>query len=301
MKKLNLSRLAVAAFALLHFASPAPAQAAPQRRAAKRGAPAPAAAQPQKTNAPAQTRQGAATTTDTGAGGTPAGAPTANASKKNARSGGDTPPTANAGASDEAEASGVRYGYEFKQPGSYLFRVQIEHDAAGRGRVTFERQVDTGPITEEFKFSPAALARVAKLWESLGALEPEGGYQSEKQFPHMGTTRLQLTRAGRTRSAEFNWTEHPEAEALAKEYRNAAEQAILAFELAVALENQPLETPKLLTRFERLVEVKGLSDARQMAPLLRQLREDERVPLVARNHAARLLKKLEKAEKQESR
>ena len=69
---------------------------------------------------------------------------------------------------------------------------------------------------------------------------------------------------------------------------------MLVFELGVALENQPLEMPKLLGRFERLVEIGGLSDPQQLIPLLRELGEDERVPLVARNHAGRLLKKLQK-------
>jgi hypothetical protein len=37
-----------------------------------------------------------------------------------------------------------------------------------------------------------------------------------------------------------------------------------------------------------------LSDPYQLVPLLKDLLTDERIPLIARNHAGRLLKKIEK-------
>ena len=216
--------------------------------------------------------------------------------KKNARAAEPAPsPTATPKpVADAAPADQTRYVYEFAQPGSFLQRVRIEHDSAGRGRVTFERQVDTEELTDPFEFSPAAFKRVKARWDALRFLDGEGSYQSEKQFPHMGTTRLGMADGKRQRTTEFNWSHDPEASALAKEYRNAAEQALLVFEVGVALENQPLEMPKLLNRFERLVEIGGLSDPQQLVPVLRELESDERVPLVARNHAGRLLKKLQK-------
>jgi hypothetical protein len=38
----------------------------------------------------------------------------------------------------------------------------------------------------------------------------------------------------------------------------------------------------------------ALSDPKQLVPLLKELRTDEHIPLIARNHADRLLKKIEK-------
>ncbi|MDT7688749.1 MAG: hypothetical protein QOE46_1508, partial [Acidobacteriota bacterium] len=43
-----------------------------------------------------------------------------------------------------------------------------------------------------------------------------------------------------------------------------------------------------------LIERKYLSDSQQLIPLVRTLTEDERVPLIGRNQAARILKKLQK-------
>ena len=47
---------------------------------------------------------------------------------------------------------------------------------------------------------------------------------------------------------------------------------------------------------EILVERDEISDREQFAPLLRDLTTDERIPLMARNHAERLPKKIEKSQ-----
>jgi hypothetical protein len=103
-----------------------------------------------------------------------------------------------------------------------------------------------------------------------------------------------MTRGERTRTAEFNWTHDPNAEALVKEYRRAADQAIFIFDINLSRENLPLNAPKLMDQLESLLKMNGLSDPQQLVPLLRELYMDERIPLIARNHAERLLKKIEK-------
>jgi hypothetical protein len=57
---------------------------------------------------------------------------------------------------------------------------------------------------------------------------------------------------------------------------------------------QPLNAPQLLNEMETLLVRDGLSDPHQLVPLLKELRTDEHIPLIARNHADRLLKKIEK-------
>ena len=61
-----------------------------------------------------------------------------------------------------------------------------------------------------------------------------------------------------------------------------------------ARENRPLDAPKLMDQLETLVTRDGLSDPQQLLPLLRELKIDERIPLIARNHAGRILKKIQK-------
>jgi hypothetical protein len=78
------------------------------------------------------------------------------------------------------------------------------------------------------------------------------------------------------------------------EYRKAADQAILIFDIAVARENQPLNAPKLMETMESLLKRDALSDPRQLLKLLHDLSTDEHIPLIARNHALRLIKKIQK-------
>jgi hypothetical protein len=57
---------------------------------------------------------------------------------------------------------------------------------------------------------------------------------------------------------------------------------------------QPLNAPQLLNEMEMLLNSNGLSDPYQLVPLLTELKTDEHIPLIARNHADRILKKIEK-------
>ncbi len=193
----------------------------------------------------------------------------------------------------ESDADSITYSYEFTKPEFFISRVFIEHDANGRGKITFERKFNE-PVIDPVELSPAAIARIKALWEALRFLDSDKSYQSDKDYPHLGTTRLRMKQGTRNRLAEFNWTGDKDAFALANEYKRAANQAIFIFDITLARENQPLEAPKLMTQLDNYLRRNELSDPQQLVPLLRDLSTDERIPLMARNHAGRLLKKIEK-------
>jgi hypothetical protein len=188
----------------------------------------------------------------------------------------------------------AQYSYEFSQPQFYIRHIIIEHDAQGHGKISFERLNEDTPIEELVEISPVALARIAALWEALHFLDSNTNYQSDKQFPHLGTMRIQMKQGTRSRTAEFNWTNNHDASALVNEYRRVADQVVFVFDISVARENQPLNTPKLMETLEWLLKRDGLSDPKQLIPLLKEISTDEHIPLIARNHAIRLLKTIEK-------
>jgi hypothetical protein len=212
--------------------------------------------------------------------------------KQNARE--KPEPAAESASTNEANPDDTRYVYEFQQPDFLVSRIRIEHDSQGRGRIQFLRKGNDDSFEEELELSEVATARIKSLWDALKFLDSNADYQAEKQFPHLGTIKLEMKQGGRDRSAQFNWTNDPNAKALAAEYWRAADQAILVFDISVSRENLPLEAPKLMDKLDMLLARNGLSDPRQLIPLLRDLTTDERVPLIARNHASRLLKKIEK-------
>jgi hypothetical protein len=202
--------------------------------------------------------------------------------------------TTGASATAKEDANATRYVYEFRQPDFFVYFIHIEHDDSGRGLIRFERRSDTEQITDPFELSPAALERIRARLAALNFLDSTDNYQGERNYPSQGKTRFTLRQAGRERTAEFNYSKNADAQGLAEEYRRASEQALFVFDIKIALESQPLETPKLINRLESLLNRDYLSDKQQLAPLLRELSVDERVPLVGRNQAARLLKKLDK-------
>ncbi len=203
-----------------------------------------------------------------------------------------TPPAAAPTAIAENKNDGVKYTYEFSQPKFVVKHIVLEHDTNGRGTVKFERLNEDTPIVEPLALSATALARINSAWQGLQFLDSNTDYQADKQFPHLGTMRIGMEQGTRKRVAEFNWTQNADASTLVTEYRRAADQAILIFDISVARENQPLNAPKLMEVMESYLKREALSDPEQLLPLLQELSTDEHIPLIARNHALRLIKKI---------
>jgi hypothetical protein len=184
----------------------------------------------------------------------------------------------------------TRYQYEFAQKDFFVSQIVIKHDALGRGQISFRHKNDETPIVDPVELSPGALSRIFGLWDKLRFLDSTEDYQSSKNFAHLGTYKLIMDDGSRQRTAEFNWSNNSHAWSLAQEYRRVADQAIFVFDMNVARENQPLNAPGLLNQLESLYKRNGLSDPRQLVPLLQELSTDEHIPLIARNQAGRLLK-----------
>jgi hypothetical protein len=188
----------------------------------------------------------------------------------------------------------TRYQYEFEQKNFFISQIVIEHDALGRGKISFKHKNEETPIVEPVELSTGAIGRIFGLWNNLRFLDSTEDYQSSKNFAHLGTYKLIMDDGKRHRTAEFNWSNNPNAWSLAQEYRRVADQAIFVFDINVARQNQPLNAPGLLNQLESLYKRKGLSDPSQLVPLLQELSTDEHIPLIARNQAGRLLKQFEK-------
>lgn len=188
----------------------------------------------------------------------------------------------------------TRYSWEFTKPEFLVSHIVIEHDASGRGKITFEHRDEATPIVEPIELSTAALGRIFGLWSELRFLDSNENYQTAKSFAHLGVYHLRMDDGQRKRTAEFNWSDNRQAWTLTNEYRRVSNQAILVFDLKLAREMQPLNAPGLMDEMEGYLKRDDLSDPYQLVPLLRDLFTDERIPLIARNHADRLLKKIEK-------
>ena len=208
-----------------------------------------------------------------------------------------TPTTENAARSEPTPAINgvaVKYIYEFSQPDFYVNHIWIEHDQSGKGTIKFTRKNEDAEVVEPLQLSTTAATRVLGLWDSLKFLESDTNYQSSQHYAHLGVMKIGMERGEQKRVTQFDWTHNTEAANLVAEYRRAADQAIMVFDIQIARENQPLNAPKLMEGIESLLKRNGLSDPKQLLPLLTDLTTDERVPLIARNHAQRLIKQINK-------
>jgi hypothetical protein len=188
------------------------------------------------------------------------------------------------------------YVYEFSQPNFVVNHIIIEHDEKGKGTITFEKKESSGdPITDPIQLTQVTLDKINKLFETLNFLASTEQYQSPlRDYGHLGNHQVTLRKDSQERTAKYNWTENKEAKALVDEYRKIGEEYIWYFDMNISRENQPLEAPGLVNRLDSLLKRNEISDPSQMLPYLKDLSNDERIPLLARNHVARLIKDIEK-------
>lgn len=188
------------------------------------------------------------------------------------------------------------YFYEFSQPDFQISQIFIEHDENGKGKITFLKKNFGETVTDPIQLSAAALERIKQALGNLDFLNSNENYQYEKDYSHLGNMKFTVKKDGRERFAKFNYTTNKDAKALADEYRKIGQQYVWKFDINVARENQPLEAPRLMDALDWFIKRDEISDVTQLTPFLRELSNDERLPLIARNHAARLVKTIEKTE-----
>jgi hypothetical protein len=211
--------------------------------------------------------------------------------KRNERPASDRKP----GASKPAALIDPTYFYEFSQPEFDIKKIVIEHDDSGRGTITFTKRMFGDTVTDPITVSLAALERINAAYSALNFIDSRESYQYEKDYSHLGVMTFKLKKGGQERTVVFNFTVNKDAKALADEYRKLANQFIWMFDISVARENQPLESPRLLDSLDGLLRRNEISDPSQMISLLNGMKDDERIPLIARNHAAKLVERIGKA------
>lgn len=187
------------------------------------------------------------------------------------------------------------YFYEFSQPNFIVSKITIEHDENGNGKIYFLKKDWDKADSDPIQISPTALERIKKAFAELDFLNSTESYQYERDYSHLGNVVIKLRQNGRERETKFNWTSNLKARALYDEYRKISNQYMWIFDMNVARVNQPLNAPKLMDLLDRYVQRNEISDAVQMIPYLKELADDERIPLIARNHATRLVTQIAKA------
>ena len=187
------------------------------------------------------------------------------------------------------------YFYEFEKPEFLISRVRIEHDENGLGQIAFRKKDFEEDIVEPLHLSAETIRKLKENWAELNFLESSESYQSKRDYAHLGTMKISMKKKKLTRTTEFNWTDNLAAKSLVDEYRKIGTKYVWMFDITTARQNQPLESPRIMRALDSHLRRKSISDPEQMIPFLIELSEDERIPLISRNHASRLVKKIEES------
>lgn len=198
------------------------------------------------------------------------------------------------GAARAGSAGDTHYTYRFENSRFSVPLQELEFDGAGHGTFKFKRK-DEDEIVNNLQLTPPVLDEIRVLFSSLNFLSSTEEYQHKKDFSHLGTTSIVLRQWGRERKVMVTYTENPDLSRLIQIFRNIATQENRVFEIETIRANDPISTPAQLRLLEGELKSRYIADPRRFVQLLQEIRVDEAVPLIARNHAVRLLQMIEKS------
>ncbi len=200
------------------------------------------------------------------------------------------------GAPDVRPASAMpNVEYHFQNERFLISKIDLELDPTGRGRLVFVRKGLTKPVSRDVSIAPEILVEIDRLFGRLGYLESNETYQTEKDHSNLGEVVIAVVRGEMRREAKFNYTANRDMASVQTMLRGIANREIYVFDIETAAQFQPLDTPRLLQTLGDEIDAGRLTGVDALLPLLRRLADDVSLPLIARNRAASLVAKVEKA------
>lgn len=193
-----------------------------------------------------------------------------------------------------AKPSAAAYLYRFENEKFTTPLQEVEFDGSGRGKFRFKKK-DGDEIVNDLMLSQALLTQIQSLFGQLNFLSSQEDYQHKKDFSHLGTVTISQSRGGKNRKVKFNYTDNSAMSQLRDIFQNIVTQETRFFEIEVVRETDPISTPTQMRLLDDDLRSKRIADPYRFVPLLKDIRLDEAVPLIARNHADRLLKAINKA------
>jgi hypothetical protein len=199
----------------------------------------------------------------------------------------------NAGSNGNEKESPVRYHYLFENERFTTPLQEVEFDGRGRGQFRFKRK-DGSEIVNQLEVSPAVISQIQSLFDAMNFLGSNEEYQHKKDFSHLGKMTITLASNRKVRTVSFNYTVNQNMSGLTQIFRNIATQETRIFELEAVRSSDPISTPVQLRYLDSELRSKSIADPQRFVPILKEIQLDEGIPLIARNHAERLLQMIRK-------
>lgn len=187
----------------------------------------------------------------------------------------------------------TKFHYLFENEKFTTPRIELEFGADGKGEFRFKKK-DSEEIANKLQVTPIVLEQINELLTELNFLDSHENYQYKKDFSHLGSITIAVSKGGKQRKVNFNYTDNPAMNKLANIFRNLATQETRVFEIETIRQSDPISTPAQLRFLDSELRSKSIADPERFVALLQDIKLDEGVPLIARNHAERLLKNIQK-------
>jgi hypothetical protein len=193
-----------------------------------------------------------------------------------------------------AGAGEMSFSYKFENPRFYLRIIEIDLGANGTGELRFTRGESDEVLDCKVKLLPATIARIRDLFEVSGFLASQTEYQDKKDFTHMGWVTLGARQGARERKTRFNFTTDVRMNELKEIFLGIAWQEISLFDIENAERYQPLDVPKQLEILENDLRLERITEPARVLAALNEIAGDDTQPLIARNHAKRIIEAIKK-------
>src|SRR5262249_37115695 len=209
-----------------------------------------------------------------------------------ALAGGRTPAVQSEG--ERPLPSDAGFKYIFENPRFYIPWIQLDLSLEGVGIVQFRRGESDDVLDRKVKLLPSTVSRIAELIARTGFLTSDEDYQSKRDFAHLGWMTISVNQGGKQRTVRFNYTDKQDIGELADIFRSITNQAITVFDLDLSIQHQPLDLPRMLDSLENELHLERFAEPDQLISTLRDIAQDDTLPLIARNHATRIITSIQK-------
>jgi len=195
---------------------------------------------------------------------------------------------------DGSAVDDITFSYKFESPRFPIRLIEIDIGSNGVGELRFKRGESDEILDCKVKLLPLTSARITKLYETLGFLNSDAEYQDKKDFSHLGWVTLGAQRGSRGRKVRFNFTTNELIKELEEIFRGIATQEISLFDIENAGRYQPLDVPKQLELLENDLRLTRITEPERVLAALNEIAGDDSLPLIARNHAKRMVESIKK-------
>jgi hypothetical protein len=191
-------------------------------------------------------------------------------------------------------AGEMSFSYKFENPRFHLRVIEIDLSANGAGELRFVRGESDELVDCKVKLLPATIARIRNLFEVSDFLDSKTEYQDKTDMSHLGWVTFGAKQGARERKVRFNYTINAQMEELGKIFRGIATQEISLFDIDNAQRYQPLDLPKQLEILENDLRLEWITEPDRVLSVLSEIAGDDTQPLIARNHAKRIIEAIKK-------